>query len=450
MNTKNYRNVLLCVGLEFFCHQQSTLSFDNNIQSVTILIQPTVSNTCQVGNGSGVIINKRENKYMFITAAHVVRNRTCNYSVVTADGKRQQLNINTVRVLQEKTDLAIGEFTSNGQLAIAKIGISANIAEGNNVSVSGYAPNINFSPVYTLRKGEIIANSNNEFSNGYAVVYSSNTVPGMSGGGVFNSNNELIAIHGRGDVLESSSLDSSSPEIRFKTGYDLGIPIDTFVKLARQIPSITLPRISQQQQERSTKQASADFFLKGIEKMRDRKFIEAIDYFDRTIQLNPQDSAAYAARALSYSNIQNKAAALENINRAIALNNKVANFYLIRAILLIDNPQTRDKSITDVNKAIQVDPNNSMAYIFRATFNLKDGKTTQASFDDFEKSIALNPSSSIAYMFRGLLYYGQKKMDLFRSDLEKVKSLSLMNGDMQQYQNATSLLDLLKTHNLGK
>lgn len=446
----NYKTILLGVGLGFFCCQQNAFSFDKDIQSVTILIQPTVSDNCQVGTGSGVIINKQGSKYMFITAAHVVRNRTCSYSIVTANGKRQQLSINTVRLLQEKTDLAIGEFTSDRQLAIAKIGISADVAEGNNVSVSGYAPNINFSPVYTLRKGKIIANSNNEFSNGYAVVYSSNTVPGMSGGGVFNSNNELIAIHGRGDVLESSSINNSSPEIRFKTGYDLGIPIDTFVKLATQIPSIVLPKISQRPRERVNKQASADFFIKGIEKVRDRKFIEAIDSFDRAIQLNPQDSAAYAARASSYSNIQNKAAALENINRAIELDAKVSNFYLIRANILVDNPQTRDRSIADVNTAIKLDPNNSMAYIFRAAFNLKNGKVTQASFDDFEKSIALNPSSSIAYMFRGLLYYSQKKMNLFKSDFEKVKSLSLINGDTQQYQNATSLLDLIETYNLGK
>ena len=449
MNT-NYKNILIGVGLGFFCHQQNAFSFDRDIQSVTILIQPTVSDTCQVGTGSGVIINRRDNKYMFITAAHVVKNRACSYSIVTANGKRQKLSISTVRVLQEKTDLAVGEFTSNRQLAIAKIGISADVTEGNNVSVSGYAPNIDFSPVYTLRKGKIIASSNNEFDSGYAVIYSSNTVPGMSGGGVFNSNNELIAIHGRGDILESSSLNNSSPEIRFKTGYDLGIPIDTFVKLARQIPSIVLPKISQQPKERGSKQASADFFIKGIEKMRDSKFIEAIDSFDRAIQLNPQDSAAYAARASSYSNIQNKAAALENINRAIELDPNVSNFYLVRANLLVDNSQTRAKSIADVNMAIELDPNNSMAYIFRAAFNLKDGQTTQASFDDFEKAIALNPSSSMAYMFRGLLYYGQKKMDLFRSDFEKVKSLALMNGDTQQYQNATSLLDLIKTYNLGK
>jgi hypothetical protein len=48
------------------------------------------------------------------------------------------------------------------------------------------------SEVYAFKDGKVIANSSRELEGGYGIVYSCNTLPGMSGG-IFNDNGELIA-----------------------------------------------------------------------------------------------------------------------------------------------------------------------------------------------------------------------------------------------------------------
>lgn len=75
--------------------------------------------------------------------------------------------------------------------------------------------------------------------NGYAIVYTSVTRAGMSGGPVFDVSGRVVGIHGRGDREESISRPASStgnqesgPQRAVdKTGFNLGIPIQTFLKL---------------------------------------------------------------------------------------------------------------------------------------------------------------------------------------------------------------------------
>jgi serine protease Do len=55
---------------------------------------------------------------------------------------------------------------------------------------------------YIFGDGKAIAVVNkrlNGDNGGYTIIYDALTLPGMSGGGVFNSNGELVAIHGYGD-----------------------------------------------------------------------------------------------------------------------------------------------------------------------------------------------------------------------------------------------------------
>jgi V8-like Glu-specific endopeptidase len=60
----------------------------------------------------------------------------------------------------------------------------------------------------TLSECEALAVVNKRLTGdngGYTIIYSAPTLPGMSGGGVFNGNGQLVAIHGYGDRFRGSN-----------------------------------------------------------------------------------------------------------------------------------------------------------------------------------------------------------------------------------------------------
>jgi serine protease Do len=73
----------------------------------------------------------------------------------------------------------------------------------------------------------------NKGGNGYDMAYTNVTRAGMSGGPVFDAAGRIVAIHGKGD-RESQNPDEAAAGIvstSQKTGFNLGIPIQTFLNL---------------------------------------------------------------------------------------------------------------------------------------------------------------------------------------------------------------------------
>lgn len=116
----------------------------------------------------------------------------------------------------------------------------------------------------------------------------------MSGGGIFNDNGELIAIHGKGDVDEKYKSSQENENIRFKTGNDLAIPIDTFVRLENNVGVNT--GIEPPVVVANTAPKASDFLVSAVAKHKTRDFQGAFADYDRAIQLNPNYGVAYYGR----------------------------------------------------------------------------------------------------------------------------------------------------------
>ncbi|MCF2146301.1 serine protease [Desmonostoc muscorum LEGE 12446] len=224
-------------------------------KSTVVRIEPTVNSP-----GSGVIVGRYKergtNVYVVLTATHVVQYDDDEYSVVTpfAQGgrKRQKIVISTDKDIQKLpgVDLAIVRFRSDRTYETAVLGDSNYTTEGAGVYIAGF-PN----PGAAIKKrvfqftSSLVSSRLDESSvegeqetaveNGYAIVYTSVTRVGMSGGPVFDVSGRLVGIHGKGDRDEIASRqaspeenqESGSQSTTDKTGFNLGIPIQTFLKL---------------------------------------------------------------------------------------------------------------------------------------------------------------------------------------------------------------------------
>ena len=206
------------------------------------------------GFGSGVIIGRIErgnkNIYTILTAAHVVATHNLSYRIVSpilVDNlgvrKRVLINIDSQRNIKKfgDVDLATVSFESDHTFAIGTIGNSAYADEGSPVYVAGFPkPGKAIKQVAFQFTGGMVSsrldesdNEPKERNDGYDLSYTNITRAGMSGGPVLDAAGRIVAIHGQGDRDNQAPGEEASGGLpdKEKTGFNLGIPIQTFLRL---------------------------------------------------------------------------------------------------------------------------------------------------------------------------------------------------------------------------
>lgn len=205
-------------------------------------------------------------------AAHVVRNPD-RYSIVTpivinnlGKARRKRIKIDAQQNIKllPNVDLAEVSFESKYIFAIGTIGNSEVIDEGSPVYVAGFPkPGRAIKrSLFQFTGGMVSSRSdetepdvnikqqqNDDRNNGYELVYTSITRAGMSGGPALDAAGRIIAIHGQGDrdnTLETieGNTGQLTPINEEKTGFNLGIPIQTFLKIQPQANKIIGARLN--------------------------------------------------------------------------------------------------------------------------------------------------------------------------------------------------------------
>lgn len=188
-------------------------------KELTLLIEGPAS------SGSGVLIQKEGNKYVVATAWHVIKNAKDGEELTakTYDGKIHKLDIETGTKIKD-VDLATIKFTSNKKYNIAIGGRKEKARTGKRVYVSGYPLATTAVPTQLLRtlEGKVISNTSTFIPNGYQLLYTNPTLPGMSGGPVFDEQGGLAGIHGQAEI--DSAL-TQREGVSVKTGTNQAIPI---------------------------------------------------------------------------------------------------------------------------------------------------------------------------------------------------------------------------------
>ena len=208
-------------------------------REITVLI-----NRSDGQNGSGVIISKNDDVYYVLTANHVTREREnrdgeIEYTVVTHDKEAYQIDYDTIKPLSNNLDLAVFEFKSDKEYPVATLANSDLIAETTPVFVSGWQRPGAVGGNQTIRQltsSRITTILDEPVYGGYQIGYDNTTLGGMSGGPVVDAEGRLIGIHGLADSdnpdnigLEDSDLDVQTVSELLKTGFNYGIPINTFL-----------------------------------------------------------------------------------------------------------------------------------------------------------------------------------------------------------------------------
>ncbi len=295
-------------------------------------------------SGSGVLIKRQDDVYTVLTAAHVVATAD-EYEVVTADELRYPLTYSNVKKFPG-VDLALVEFTSSKPYQVAQLGDSSTVRAGELVYVSGFPmPTAAITvPIWNFSEGKVTANAKRPLADGYGLVYSNNTLPGMSGGSVLDSQGQLIGIHGRADGERQVKRTET---VYVKTGFNLGIPINTFLSSVGTVhPALGF---SGNVATVGAELTSDDLYLQGADKFQRGNYQGAIADLNQSIDLNPQNAFAYNSRGNAHFELRQYEDAIAQYNQAIALNPDYAEAYFNRGLahqLMGNDAQAKQDHLT--------------------------------------------------------------------------------------------------------
>lgn len=187
-----------------------------------------------------------------------------------------------------------------------------------------------------------------------------------------------------------------------------------FILLVLVIPTLTSAELKTFTKEYAYQASEADsknssqpkdewaYFNQGTANGRIGNYKQAIKYFNKAIELNPELQRAYYNRAVAYEKLGNYDEAFKDFNKAIELNPQLAMFYRGRGFAYAEIGNY-DQAINDYNTAIELEPKYAEAYLHRGFAYADLGNHNQA-IKDFNKAVELDPQYSSAYNDSGLAY----------------------------------------------
>jgi tetratricopeptide (TPR) repeat protein len=237
--------------------------------------------------------------------------------------------------------------------------------------------------------------------------------PGSSGGAVLNSKGELIGI--------------SSMGINGGENLNFAIPIKEILKVN-----------SGQITDKRTLKA-LEYFYKGYNQYESGMYEEALENYNKYIEISKNEAKAYNYRGLVEEELQKYPKAIEDFTRAITLDNKFIAAYSNRAecYTKMDSYEQAEK---DFSSVIKLDPKNFYAYYARGLVYSKD-EDYNKSINDFTKAIKLDPDYVYSYINRGFDYYKLEKYEEAIDDwLKAIKIDPGYEKSLRPYINNADIL----------
>ena len=406
--------------------------------------------------GSGVIVAREGSTYYVLTAKHVLRDEDgnapthqsyTNNQIITYD---QDVHPVTSTVVAEGVDLAVVKFTSTNNYPIAQLGEYSQ--NDNDLTFVGGFPNrgdiksplwqwqLNPGLISSREQGKLQTQDNKSFSEGYDLIYSSISYRGMSGGPVFNTDGNVIGIHGRGEVADLNSLGMS---IQTFTGLADKLHVNSkLLKIVKTSPiELNLEDrnnviIAMQNIPKPQEKASRERWLAyGNQLFRTRQLEKAVGAFDRA-----RGFLGNYGKALSLANIGEYNLAENEIATAIASipsNQKTKYYYFWKyQSLIFESLEKYDEALRSIDIAIGLERSDltllhAKAGIFRKKKQYREEisiydeiinirkipeayhynnrgaakselKNFQDAITDYNLAISLNPKFTNAYNNRGL------------------------------------------------
>ncbi|QNG30614.1 serine protease [Synechococcus sp. LTW-R] len=395
--------------------------------------------------GSGVIIARTGANYYALTAWHVLKNYVEGeeLQVRTSDGQWHDVVSSSIKKIQG-VDIAEFTFRSRNKYAIAEVGNLKSLSPGDDVFVSGFPLPTSSVPksIHRFLEGSLVALSGQSQADGYDLLYSNPTLPGMSGGPVLSKRGGLIGVHGR---AETDVTLSEQEGIAVKTGINQAIPITHVLKqlnVGSVQKDLSLPDEHQQLIAAATQKIDL------IKTIRESTHRTEWKNDQRRNELNGM-SASLAKQAV-------------DLVSASIVHKKVGYSYYLRGTYkLVANgyqldQYSEDSILSDFKKALSLDDQIAPAYLRIASmmefnnYELGDKKNLDV-IRYYEKALSLDPFLEEGYLRYGAIYWDpdhvEKKLAIYERGLKKIPTSARLNWEVANNILAIAVKRSIKLQN---
>jgi tetratricopeptide (TPR) repeat protein len=173
-----------------------------------------------------------------------------------------------------------------------------------------------------------------------------------------------------------------------------------------------------------TPQTAQDYLKSGMARFQRGETDAALADADKALELDSNNVDALFLRAALRSKKGDTAGVLADYNRIIDLAPSalgVEVVYTNRSMIRLQNKDI-DGALDDLNKAVSINPKVAEIYNGRAIARLQKGDA-EGALADYEKAIELKPSLPSAFLGRGYFRYQKKDLDGAISDFTKAIEL---------------------------
>lgn len=164
-------------------------------------------------------------------------------------------------------------------------------------------------------------------------------------------------------------------------------------------------------------------FNKALALSELKDYDSAAETFGELIRYYPGYENAYLGRARMELARTDTAAARADIDKALSINDKALNAYIMRADIAINSHQDYESALADIDKAIRLQPRLAGLYINRAFLRYRLDSFSGA-MADYDYALSLEPLNTVALFNRALLLQEVNANDLALDDFNKVLELN--------------------------
>jgi tetratricopeptide (TPR) repeat protein len=359
-------------------------------QAITVRIEGATQ-------GSGVLVKRDGNRYTVLTAWHVVSGQRPReeLDIYTPDGQRHKVEEGSIKHLGE-VDMAMLSFLSSNSYEVAQVGDVKSVSSGSGIYVAGFPLPTSAVPTRLWRflDGKVIANATVTIPNGYQLLYSNPTLPGMSGGAVMNAQGQLVGIHASAERADQIS-ESSGKAVA--TGTNQAVPIAYYSQYSTSAAVVAS----------STQASTADDYLVQAQALLGKKGREQeVIRLASQVLATKQTADAYYYRASAKSDLGDQQGAIADYKQVIAINPQYIQAYVNRGRIkdaLGDKQGSSadySQAIAGYSQAIDINPLDTKAYARRGSVKSELGDM-QGAIADYSQAIATNTEFAPAYGLRG-------------------------------------------------
>ncbi len=133
--------------------------------------------------------------------------------------------------------------------------------------------------------------------------------------------------------------------------------------------------------------SSASWYEKGLKFLDTTRYDEAIDCFDRAIDMDPNNEKALFARGSTLLVVGRFEDAYQDLNRALAIDPADAGAYYVRG-LVYEEANNYENATADYGTALTIDPHNG-DYLFRRGRAYREMGKTDEAIADFRRACEL-------------------------------------------------------------